>query len=93
MVGLRIAAAAIKKERLERKEEERRREEEQKREEEEKLAREQNRRADFITGLMGDWNQSRSLRTFAKAIAEDAQPTGVIGSRKERHSTGSGLDV
>ena len=55
-------------------EEKRRWEEEQKREEEERmLAIEQNRRADVITELMRDWNQSRSLRTFAKAIAEAAQ--------------------
>ena len=93
VVGSKIAAAAIKKKRLEREEEKRRWEEERKREEEERmLAIEQNRRAEVITELMRDWHQSRSLRAFAKAIAE-ATATGVIGSRKERHSTGSGLDV
>ena len=74
VVSSKIAAAATKKERLEREEEKRRWEEEQKREEEERmLAIEQNRRAEVITELMRDWNQSRSLRTFAKAIAKAAQ--------------------
>ena len=70
-MGLTVAAAAIKKNRLEKEQEERGREEERKQEEEaEKRAREQNRRAKFITGLMGDWQESRSLRAFAKAIGE-----------------------
>lgn len=68
---LRVAAATTRKNRLKRKEEERRREEERKQEEEEeKVASEQERKARFITGLMRDWQQSRSLRASAKAIGD-----------------------
>ena len=73
LLGLRFSAAAIKENRLKREEEDRHREERRKQEEEEeKLAREQDRRAEFITELMRDWQESRSLRTFAKAIADAA---------------------
>ena len=83
VVGLRVAAAAIKKNRLEKEQEERGREEEQKREEgEEKLAREQNRRAKFITGLMGDWQESQSLRAFAKAIGEATARLELLDQEK-----------
>ena len=74
VLRLSVAAATIKKNRLEMEELERYWEEERKKEEEERSrAIEENRKADLIAELMRDWNQSRSLRAFAKVIAEAAQ--------------------
>jgi len=60
--GLRVAAAAMKKTRLEKEERERQVREEQKREESHRmLAIEQDRRARVVTGLLRDWHESQSL--------------------------------
>jgi hypothetical protein len=83
VLGLRVAAATTKKNRLKREEEERRREEERKQEEEEeKVASEQERKARFIGGLMRDWQQSRSLRAFAKALREAADQLKLSDQEK-----------
>jgi hypothetical protein len=72
VLGLRVATATTKKNRLKREEEGRREEERKQKEEDEKVAIEQERKARFIGGLMLDWQQSRSLRAFAKAMGEAA---------------------
>jgi hypothetical protein len=86
IIGLRVAAAAIKKNRQETEERERRWAEEQKRKEEErKEAEEQKRKAEVLAELIGNWEEAARLRHFAKAIGEkmtqsnfsDAQKTDV----------------
>jgi hypothetical protein len=74
VLGLKVAAAATKKKRLENEERERLWELERKQEEERKeIAREDDRGAGFVTQMMRDWNESRCLRAFAKAVADAAQ--------------------
>jgi hypothetical protein len=71
IVGLKVAAAAIKKSRLEREEWARRREEERKeREERERKAQERKRKAEFITELIGNWEKAERVRAFVKAMTE-----------------------
>jgi hypothetical protein len=83
VLGLRVAAATTRKNRLKREEEERRREEERKQEEEEqKVTSEQERKARYIAGLMRDWQQSRSLRAFAKALGEAADQLKLSDQEK-----------
>ncbi len=86
IIGLRVAAAAIKKNRQETEERERRWAEEQKRKEEERQkAAEQKRKAELIAELAGNWEEVARLRQFAKAIGEkmtqsnfsDAQKTDI----------------
>jgi hypothetical protein len=73
VVGLRVAAAAIKKNRIDNEEAARRREEERKqREENQRRAAEQKRKAEFVTGLMRNWEEAQCVRTFVKALAECA---------------------
>jgi HD-GYP domain-containing protein (c-di-GMP phosphodiesterase class II) len=73
IVGLRAAAAAIKKNRQETEERERRREEERKQKEEQRRkAEEHKRKAEFVTELMRNWEEAQNVRTFAKALAECA---------------------
>ena len=72
IVGLTVAAAAIKKNRQEREERHRRREEERKREEEERrIAEEHKRRAELVNELIGGWEEAVRLRKFIKAIEEE----------------------
>ena len=72
MVGLTVAAAAIRKNRQETEERHRQREEERKREEEERrIAEEQKRKAEFVTELIGNWEEAVRLRRFAAAIEEE----------------------
>ena len=83
VLGLRVAARATKRNRLKREEEERRREQEREQEEkEEKIAREQDRKARFITELMRDWQRSGSLRAFAKALGEAADQSKLSDQEK-----------
>jgi hypothetical protein len=71
MVGLTVAAAAIRKNRQETEESHRRREEERKREEEERrIAEEQKRKAEFVAELIGNRKEAERLRKFMKAIEE-----------------------
>jgi hypothetical protein len=70
MVGVRVAAAAIKKHRVESQEWTRRREVERKqREEQQRLAQEHKRKAEFITELIGNWEEAERVRAFVKAMA------------------------
>ena len=72
MVGLTVAAAAIRKNRQETEERHRRREEERKREEEERrIAEEQKRKAELVTELIGNWEEAVRLRRFVQAIEEE----------------------
>jgi hypothetical protein len=71
IVGLRVAAAAIKKNRQETEERERRWEEERKQKEEQRRkADEHKRKAEFVTDLMRNWEEAQNVRTFVKALAE-----------------------
>ena len=73
VVGLKVAAAAIKKNRLDNEEWSRRYEEERKkREEEQQRAEEHKRKAEFVTELMRNWEEAQCVRTFVKALAECA---------------------
>jgi hypothetical protein len=72
MVGLTVAAAAIRKNRQETEESHRQREEERKREEEERrIAEEHNRKAELVTELIQNWEEAVRLRKFMKAIEEE----------------------
>ena len=72
MVGLTVAAAAIRKNRQETEERHRRREEDRKREEEERrIAEEQKRKAELVTELIGNWEEAVRLRRFVQAIEEE----------------------
>jgi hypothetical protein len=76
IVGLKVAAAAIKKSRLEREEWDRRWEEERRKEEEQRRrAEEHKRRAEFIGGLINNWEKANRVRTFVKALTEAASQT------------------
>ena len=71
IVGLRVASAAIKKNRQETEERERRWEEERKQKEERRRkAEEHKRKAEFVTKLMRNWEEAENVRTFVKAMAE-----------------------
>jgi hypothetical protein len=73
IVGLRVASAAIKKNRQETEERERRWEEERKQQEEQRRkAAEHKRKAEFVTELMRNWKEAQNVRTFAKALSECA---------------------
>lgn len=71
IVGLKVAAAAIKKDRLER-EEWNRRWEEERRKEEEQRAEEYKRKAEFVGGLIKNWQEANRVRTFVRALTEAA---------------------
>jgi hypothetical protein len=71
IVGLRVGAAAIKKNRQETEERERRWEEERKQQEEQRRkAAEHKRKAEFVTELMRNWEEAQNVRTFVNALAE-----------------------
>ena len=71
IIGLSVAAAAIKKHKQEMEEREQRWAEERKREEDERRkAEEHKRKAEFVTELIGDWEEAARLRQFIKAIEE-----------------------
>jgi hypothetical protein len=73
IVALRVAAAAIKKNRQETEERERRWEEERKQQEEQRRkAAEHKRKAEFVTELIRNWEEAQNVRTFVKALAECA---------------------
>jgi hypothetical protein len=73
IIGLRVAAAAIKKNRQETEERERRWEEERKQKEEQRQkAAEHKRKAEFVTELMRNREEAENVRTFVKALAECA---------------------
>jgi len=71
IIGLNVAAAAIKKHKQEMEEREQRWAEERKQEEDERRkAEEHERKAEFVTELIGDWEEAARLRQFIKAIEE-----------------------
>jgi len=71
MVGLSVAAAAIKKNRQETEERQRRWAEERKREEEERrIAEERKRKAELVTELIEKWEEAARLREFVRAIEQ-----------------------
>lgn len=73
IVGLKVAAAAIKKSRLESEAWARRREEERKqREEQQRRAEEHKRRVEFVNGLIENWEEANRVRTFVMALTEAA---------------------
>jgi hypothetical protein len=83
IVGVKVAGAAIKKSRLEHEERERRWEEERRqREERERRAREHKRRAEFISGLIENWEQADRVRTFAKALTDAASQSELSDEKK-----------
>ena len=62
----------------------RQREEERKREEEERrIAEEQKRRAEFVTGLIGNWEEAARLRRFVKAIERETARSGFSEAQKD----------
>ena len=72
IVGLHVAAAAIKKNRQETEERHRQWEEERKSEEgERRIAEERKRKAELVSELMGSWEEAARLRKFVKAIEEE----------------------
>ena len=71
MVGLSVAAAAIKKNRQETEERQRRWAEERKREEEERrIAEERKRKAELVTELIEKWEEAARLREFVRTIEQ-----------------------
>jgi hypothetical protein len=73
VVGVKVAAAAIKKNRQETEEWARRREEERKqREEQQRRAEEHKRKAEFVTELIENWEEAQRVRTFVSAMTECA---------------------
>jgi hypothetical protein len=83
MVGIKVAAAAIKKNRLGSEERERRREEERKqREEQQRRAEEYKRKADFVAGLIEKWEEANRVRAFATTLTEVASQMELSDDKK-----------
>jgi hypothetical protein len=83
IIGLRVAAAAIKKNRQETEERERRWEEERKQKEEQRRkAAEHKRKAEFVTELMRNWEEAENVRMFVKALAECASKLELSAEEK-----------
>ncbi len=83
IIGLRVAAATIKKNRQETEERERRWEEERKqREEQRRKAEEHKRKAEFVTELMRNWEEAEKVRMFVKALAECASKLELSAEEK-----------
>jgi len=71
IIGLSVAAAAINKHKQEMEEREQRWAEERKQEEDERRkAEEHKRKAEFVTELIGNWEEAVRLRQFIRAIEE-----------------------
>jgi hypothetical protein len=84
IVGLKVAAAAIRKDRLEREAWNRRWEEERKKEEEQRRrAEEHKRRAAFVGGLIKNWDEANRVRTFVRALTEAASQKALPDDKKE----------
>jgi len=83
IIALRVAAAAIKKNRQETEERERRWAEERKRKEEERQkAEEQKRKAELVVELIDNWKQADRFREFAKAIEEKTAQSDFSDTEK-----------
>jgi hypothetical protein len=84
IVGLKVAAAAIKKDRLEREAWNRRWEEERKKEEEQRRRAEvHKRRAEFVGGLIKNWEEANRVRTFVRALTEAASQKALPDDKKD----------
>jgi hypothetical protein len=84
VVGVRVASAAIKKNRLESEERARRREEENKRrEEQQRLAEEHKRKAEVVTELIENWEHAERVRTFLRAMTKCADHVGLPDEKKQ----------
>lgn len=76
IVALKVAAAAIRRSRLESEAWARRRQEERKqREEQQRRAEEHKRRAEFVSRLIENWEEANRVRTFVMALTEAASQT------------------
>jgi len=83
MVGLSVAAAAIKMNRQETEERHRQREEERKREEEERRRAEDRKlKAELVTELIESWEEATRLREFVKAMEQKVSQCGFSDSEK-----------
>jgi hypothetical protein len=83
IVGLKVAAAAMKKSRLEREAWDRRWEEERKKKEaQQRRDEEHKRRAEFISGLIQNWEEAGRVRTFVRALTEAASQTKLSDDKK-----------
>ena len=83
IVGLKVASAAVKKNRLEREAWERRWEEERKKKEEaQRRAEEHKRRVQFVSGLIENWEEANRVRTFVRALTEAARQTELSDDKK-----------
>ena len=79
IVGLKVAATAIKKSRLEREAWDRRWEEERKKkEEQQRRAEEHKRKAEFVSGLIEKWEEASRVRAFVRALTR-LPPNGMFG--------------
>jgi hypothetical protein len=84
VVGLKVAAAAIKKSRLKSEEWARRREEERKqREEQQRKTEEHKRKTECITELIENWEEAQRVRKFVRAMAECAGQLGLSDEEKQ----------
>ncbi len=84
IIGLSVAAAAIKRDRQETEAKHRQWEEERKREEEERrIAEEQKRKAEFVAELIGNWQEATRLRQFVKAIEETIAGSNFDAERND----------
>ena len=84
VVGVKVAAAAIKKHRIESEEWARRREIERKqREEQERLAQEHKRKAEFVTELIENWETAERVRAFLRAMTECASQLELPDEKKQ----------
>jgi hypothetical protein len=83
IVGVKVVAAAIKKNRLEREAWARRWAEERKqREEQQRRAEEHKRRSEFIGGLIDNWEEANRVRTFVEALTEAASQLDLSDDKK-----------
>jgi hypothetical protein len=84
MVGLILAAKAIKRGREEQAERERKWAEERKQEAEKEARRaEYNRKAEVVGKLAGAWNQSKLLREFANTLSAEAEKMAASEDQKQ----------
>jgi hypothetical protein len=84
MVGLILAARAIKQGREERAEQQRKWAEERKQEAEKEARRaEYNRKAEVVGKLAGSWNQSKLLREFANTLSTEAEKISASEDQKQ----------
>jgi len=83
VVGLKVGAAAIKRNRQETEERHRQWEEERRREEEERqAAEEEKRKAEFVVDLVQNWEEAARLRRFVTALRESVSQLDLSDDAK-----------